>query len=378
MKRCERCGKPLIEFEEKFHQRAESPASISEKCWICSGAELQFEGGYADKPHHLVEISVCLIGIVLLILLSLPVLPFLHEYEVPVFIQIYMYALVGVYIIITTAITIIIHCMWGKKPKVGRVDPPLQRFYESSGPNTDIYTTTVNRDGNFVTTKETRYGYSKEDMWSTSDASDAPFSKVLWLIWAVPMYIIIHMLIGGFFVMWVGPYILVMIVRDIIAYSHNQEIPARVRRVYRFCRKYYGESPLTYGDKAAFLIAREKHFAKKARSKNGFASQFAQETDHGAPFYYIHKKGVSYMIVDYVEGERKSYFTTFVLVKKKNEDVKKRMIVGNGFVPSLYGDTEADWIEAGISEYALQHLEWYERKMDKILRSPKKFGKVVG
>ena len=84
IKKCERCGKPLTEFEIAFHQEAKSPSTVSSKCWVCSGAELEFMDGYTDKPHHKVEIFACLSAIALIAVLFISLFSILGEMAVPV------------------------------------------------------------------------------------------------------------------------------------------------------------------------------------------------------------------------------------------------------------------------------------------------------
>lgn len=383
IKKCEHCGKPLTEFETSFHQEAGSPSSISGKCWTCSGAEMQFMNGYTDKPHHRVEIFVCLLAVVLIAALLVPVLPYLAADELPAGLAFYPNVAVAVYFAIGVLVTLIIRRRGGKKPKIQEWDPPTTRYQHTYGPDTDIYTTTINRDGDFVTTKETRLGGSVDDRWGAHASSGSSFfdgvSKFYSKMFRLFLVPCLYLLAGGTFVFWVVPYILVMLVRDSIAQSHNRAVPGVLRRAYRHCRKVYGTPPISYDDKAGFLVSREKHLTKKSEQKDSFLSHYQQAAvDDSAPFFYTRKNGVSYMIVDYKREKNKNFGITFLLVEDGSGGLKKRIIVGDGFLPTDPSNWEHEWKEAGISLYAMQHLDWYEQKMEKILKSMKKNSEIVG
>ena len=96
IKKCSRCGKPLTEFEVAFHEEASSPSELSSQCWICSGAEMQFMNGYVDKPHHRLEIFICLATVAILLALFVPLIPYFNSYNLPLGLQVYAYAIVVV------------------------------------------------------------------------------------------------------------------------------------------------------------------------------------------------------------------------------------------------------------------------------------------
>lgn len=383
IKKCDCCGKPLTEFETSFHQEANSPSAISEKCWSCSGAELQFMDGYTDKPHHRAEIFVCILAVALIAALLIPVFPYLNETTLPTELILYPYLLVVAYFIIGTLVAFFIRRRGGKKPKIQEWDPPITRYQNNYGPNTDIYTTRINRDGDFVTTKETRLGGSIDDKWgahasSGSSALDG-ISNAYGKLFSFFISLCINLLIGVSFIFWVIPYILVMLVRDNIAQKHNKAVPKVLQRVYRRCRKAYGDAPISYDDKAGFLVSRENHRNKKAEEKNSFLSHYQQSSsDDSAPFFYTRKNDVSYMIIDYKRDQNKNFGVTFLLVAEDSDNLQKRIVVGNGFLPTAPNNWEHEWNEAGISLYAKQHLDWYEEKMKKILKSMKKNSEIVG
>ena len=383
IKRCDRCGKPLTEFETTFHEKANSPSAVSSKCWICSGAELEFMDGYTDKPHHRVEILACILAIALIAVLFIPLLPYLTETELAVGLNVYAYAIVIVYFAIGTLVTVIIRRRGRKKPKIQEWDPPMERYHHTYGPNTDIYTTKINRDGDFVTTKETRLGGSVDDKWGAHASSGSSVldgvSNVYGKLITVFLLPCLYLLAGGTFAFWVLPYILIMMVRDSAAKSRNKSVPKDLQRVYRYCRKIYGNEPISYDDKAGFLVSREKHHTKKVEQKSGFLSHYQQSaSDDSAPFFYTCKNGISYMIVDYKKDQNKNFGTTFLLVSDGGKELQKRIVVGNGFVPTDPRNWEREWNEAGVSSYAKEHLDWYEQKMRKILKSTKKSREIVG
>jgi len=383
MKKCKCCGKPLTEFEISFHQEAGSPPSISEECWSCSGAEKQFMDGYTDKPHHRVEILVCLLAFALIAALLVPVFPYLNETELPESLAFYPYIIVIGYFAIGTLATFIIRRRGGKRPSVQESDPPMTRYKRTYGPDTDIYTTTVNRDGDLVTTKETRMGGSIDDRWEAHASSGSSriddISKFYGKMLSLFLTPCIYLLLGGTFAAWGVPYIFVMLARDKVAQGHNKIVPNPLQRAYRHCRKVYGVAPISYDDKVGFLVSREKHQAKKAESKNSFLSNYQQPSDDdSAPFFYTHRNGVSYMIIDYKREQNKNFGITFLLVNDGDDNLQKRIVVGNGFLPANDCDWKHEWNEAGISRYAMEHLEWYEQKMRKILKSIKKNSEIVG
>ena len=69
---------------------------------------------------------------------------------------------------------------------------------------------------------------------------------------------------------------------------------------------------------------------------------------------------------------------TTVLVWDGGKELQKRIVVGNGFLPTDPHNWEQEWNEAGISSYAKEHLDWYEQKMKKILKSMKKNQDIIG
>lgn len=383
IKKCDRCGKPLIEFETSFHQEANSPASVSGKCWACSGGEMQFMDGYADKPHHRVEIFACILAVAFIFALLIPIFPYLNETNLPRGLEFYPYILVVVYFIIGTLTVFIIRRRGGKKPKIQEWDPPMTRYQNTYGPNTDIYTTKINRDGDFVTTKETRLGGSIEDRWgahassgsSVVDGVSNAYGKLL-SAFLIPCF---YLLAGGTFLFWVIPYILIMTVRDTNAKNSNKAVPKALQRAYRHCRAQFGDCPISYNDKAGFLVSRENHRTKKAEQTNSFLAHYQQDSvDDSAPFFYTRKNGVSYMIVEYKREQNKNFGTTFLLVDDGNGTLQKRIVVGNGFVPTEPQNWEREWNEAGISTNAMKHLDWYEQKMKSIVKSLKKNSEIVG
>ncbi|MBQ8880180.1 MAG: hypothetical protein IJY69_05040 [Clostridia bacterium] len=138
-------------------------------------------------------------------------------------------------------------------------DPPMTRYHHTAGPNTDIYTTKINRDGDFVTTKETRLGGSVEDRWGSHASSGSSlldgisnfYSKLIVYTLIPCMYL----MAGGTFIFWVLPYIVFMLVRDANAKAHNSKVPIELQRAYRRCSKLYDEAPISHSDKAGYLIS---------------------------------------------------------------------------------------------------------------------------
>ena len=384
IKRCTSCGKPLTEFEVSFHDKAGSPSAISSKCWICSGAEEQFANGYTDKPNHRFEILMCILAVAALVALLIPVVPYLNSYDVPMLVELYSYALVVIYFAIGTFVFYLIRRKGGKKPEIREWDPPMTRYEHTYGPDTEIYKTTVNKDGDFVTTKETRLGGSVDDKWSAHapttgsniiDRGIDLYSK-FFAIFITPC---IYLLAGGTFIFWAIPYILIMSVRDKNAKSFNATVPKKLQQAYRRCRKDFGKSPISYDDKVGYLVSKAIYQNKKAEQKNSFLSHYTgSEEDADAPFFYTHKDDVSYMIVEYKRPENKNFGITFLLVDDGENDLQKRIVVGDGFLPTDPQNWQSDWKDLGVSQYTMTHLDWYEKKMRSIMRSFKKNSEIVG
>lgn len=383
IKRCSSCGKPLTEFEVSFHEKAESPSTISSKCWICSGAEQQFMNGYTDKPSHSLEIFACLVAIAALVVLCLPVAPYFDSYDVPILLQLYSYVLVVIYFAIGTFVFYLIRRRGGKKPEIREWDPPMTRYQHNYGPNKDIYKTTVNRDGDFVTTKETLYGGSVDDKWSAHASSGSDiFDRIIDFYSKFIVFFMkpcIYLLAGGTFAFWVVPYILIMMARDKKAQSYNKAVPKRVQRAYRSCRNEFGTSPISYDDKTGYLVSKDKFQTKKSEQTNSFLSHYTDpKEDASAPFFYTYKNGVSYMIVEYKRPQNKNFGVTFLLVGDSINNLQKRIVVGDGFLPTDPQNWETDWNDMGVSQYTMQHLDWYEKKMRSIMKSMKKTSEIVG
>lgn len=338
--------------------------------------------GYTDKPHHRVEIFVCLIAAALILFLFMPLVPYLNSQTLPPMLYAYSYVLVVLYFAIGTLAFYIIRKRGGKKPVIREWDPPMTRYQHTYGPNTDIYTTKINREGDFVTTKETRLGGSIDDKWGKHASSgSAALDKIsnfygkMIFVFLVPC---IYLLAGGTFMFWALPYILIMLVRDNIAKSHNKAVPKPLQRAYRQCRKLYGNPPISYDDKAGYLVSREKHKEKRAEETNSFLAHYKEHSDDGsAPYFYTRKDNVSYMIVEYKRVEGKNYGVCFVLVSD-GRDIKKRIVVADGFIPTDPENWAQDWREAGVSNKTLEHLDWYEEKMKKIMRGVKRNSEIVG
>ena len=382
MKKCDHCGKPLTEFETAFHREAASPPAISGKCWRCSGAEMQFMDGRVDKPHHRLEILLCLVGVALIVALFLPLRPYLTEESLPAHLALYPYLLLLAYFAIGTLITVVIRRRGGKKPKLQEWDPPMNRFTHTYGPNTDIYTTTVNRDGDLVTTKETRLGGSINDNWSAHASSGSSlidgiskfYGKLLYLC-LVPC---IYMLLGGTFIIWAIPYVLVMLAGDSGTKKQNKAVPHALAQAYRHCRATY-PAPLSYDDKAGYLVSREQHRTKKSEARNSFLAHYQPKADtDDLPFFYTRRDGVSYMIVEYKREQGKNYGTTFLLMEAGDGRLQKRIAVGDGLLPTDPSSWKHEWYDAGVSQQTMNHLERYEQKMNEILHSPKKNSTFMG
>lgn len=381
--RCQCCGKPLNEFETSFHKEAASPSSISGKCWSCSGAEKQFKNGYVDKPNHRLEIFVCIIAIAIIIALFSPLVPYLNSYDTPEHLQNYPYLFGVGYVIVGLIATLIIRRDKNKKPTVQQWDPPMTRYEHIYGPDTDYYKTSVNAKGDYITTKETRYGGKVKDHWGHHSLPNSSFwDKIITFyagIFAIGFAFCITMMIAVTFAFWVLPYIFVKLTRDKKAKKSNKSIPKQVKSAYRNCRKKYGVSPISYDDKVSFLISKENCQSKKSERRNDFLSNFkGDSTADPIPFFYTRKKKVSYMIVDYKRASNKNFGVTFLLVDNGKNGIQKQIVVGNGFVPSSTSDWRSDWTDAGVSSYAMQHMEWYEQKMQKIMKSSKKNSDVAG
>ncbi|MBQ8880181.1 MAG: hypothetical protein IJY69_05045 [Clostridia bacterium] len=83
------------------------------------------------------------------------------------------------------------------------------------------------------------------------------------------------------------------------------------------------------------------------------------------------------MVVEYKRANNKNFGTAFVLVENGKE-LEKRLVVGNGFIPTEPQNWLTEWNEAGVSAEVLDKLPKYEEKTKKIMNSSSRNSEIVG
>ena len=154
------------------------------------------------------------------------------------------------------------------------------------------------------------------------------------------------------------------------------KIPANLQKAYKIALSASEKMPLTYHDKVGFLVSREE--CKKAPvsvspKADRFLSNFAEQQAAPAkriPFFFTRHDKTAYMSVDYKEG--RDVGVSFVLVKKENAPIEKRIVVGKEFADTDPASWQADWAALGASAKATGDIAWYEEKMTALLKSTKK------
>ena len=184
------------------------------------------------------------------------------------------------------------------------------------------------------------------------------------------------MFLGASFIFWAIPYLVYAILKNKMSEEKRAKIPADLQKAYKISLAASEKMPLTYHDKVGFLVSREnckKAPASASQKTDGFLSNFvkteAAAPEKRLPFFFKRYGKTAYMIVDYKEG--KDPGTTFVLVKKENAPIEKRIVVGHSFADTQSADWEADYSELGASA-ARYNMAWYEAKMTELLKNPKK------
>lgn len=376
MRTCERCQKPLTDFELTFHQKAQSPQRLSCQCWSCSGAEQDFVKLKIGVLSHCPEIVVSLLGVVFIAALIVIIAPLLSlpSSEVPdFFIQSAAY-----YIIACSLIpTFVIFIRKKKRKKTYISDPPMERYSYSYGISSTRYITKEKFDGSIVTEKVTDNGTRLVDNWKCNYNSSFSekiidfyvglFSKFVWFL--------IFIFVGFTFAFWAIPYIITVLVSDIRTSSKQKALPPMLRKAYAESKKKEQQMPITFQDKVKFLVSKENSY-KKSANKSKFVSNFtgASPAYKDKPFYYTYKKKtkLSYMIVDYHREENKNYGITFVLIGNRKGVIDRKMITENNFVDSDSNEWALDWKQHGVPYSIISNIVWYENKFTEIIKSKRR------
>lgn len=383
MKKCDQCQKPLSQFEVIFHREANSPPAVSGKCWRCSRADQAFEKANLDKPNHKTEITVCILCLILSVALFLPLVPYLDQYTLPPLLQVHMYvALIGM-IALGTLSTSVIFSRKKKKKDLLPMDPPEERYHNNPGTSHTSYVSKERYDGAIVTEKVTRYTGGVEDQWNWSGASTDSGNRIVKLYGDFCVGTIkacAYVFAGTVFLIWVIPYICVVLSKDQKSAKYRAKIPRELRRAYKIGKEKAKNSPLSYHHKVGFLVSRENCKKAKAKPKSFLDNFSSAETSTGElhPFFYTRIKNISYMIVDYRHPTNKNYGISFVLVENRNGSFAKKMVIEDEFVDSNEQDWQSDWKESGASPNAYGNIRWYENKFRSILNSHKKSKEILG
>ncbi len=378
MKKCERCGKPLSQFEVKFHAEAGSPAAISEKCWTCSKADTAFDGADVKNKGHKKQITYCLLGLIAIVVAFLPLMPYLDEYDLPILLNVYSKLVVIFYVAVGAFVSypILLRVLERRKESVLRVDPPEERYGTRYTPETTHYEGRERFDGTIIVNKVTRGGDVQVDRWEWYGTSNEKVNGILGLYGTLIekiIYITVLIFMGAAFAFWAIPYIIYAVLKDKKTAEKRAKIPAALQKAYKTSLAAAQPMPLTYHDKVGFLVSRENcKKAPKNSEGDAFLSNFkeAEKREARLPFYFKRYNGVAYMIVDFKEGTVAG--KTFVLVKEKNGPIEKRIVVGNAFADADPADWASDWSALGVSAQKIGYVGWYEERMESLLKDPRK------
>ena len=381
MKKCDVCGKPLSDFEARFHAEAGSPAAISGKCFACCGARKTFGGADVENGGHKKQIALCILGLALIFVAAIPLLPYLNSYELPWLLELYSALFKVICFVIGTAVAYFVASRFfaGRKESERRIDPPEQRYGTRYTPEKTYVEAKEQIDGSFRFEKITRGGTSQVDRWNWYGTSNERVDGILGayakLIETI-IYLVIYAFLGAAFIFWVIPYIAYAAWKDTKTAAKRAKIPANLQKAYKTSLAAAEDMPLTYHDKVGFLVSREeckKRPASSSRKTDRFLSNFVQgeaaAPEKHLPFFFKRYGKTAYMIVDYKEGRDQG--TTFVLVKKENAPIEKRIVVGHAFADASASDWEADYSALGASAVRY-NMAWYEAKMTELLKNPKK------
>ena len=379
MKKCECCGRPLSDFEVKFHAEAHSPDSVSRKCWDCSHAAEAFEGADVENKGHKKQITTVIVCAALCFLLFLPLLPYLDSYELPLLMELYSGVAVLLCIVLgAIAFYPILSRFLAKRKESGlRIDPPEQRYGTSYSPVTTHYEAKERFDGTFVFNKVTRGGASQVDRWEWHGVSNEKVDGLLGaygnLIEKV-IYLAVLAFFGAAFIFWAIPYLAYAIVKDKMSAERRAKIPADLQKAYNVSRAAARPMPLSYHDKVGFLVSRESCAKAPAKSSGDrFLSNFKTEEskkETRLPFFFKRYGGTAYMIVDYKEGGLLG--TSFVLVKDGKNPIEKRIVIGRAFADTDPAAWEEDYKALGASSRTVYSMAWYEEKMDALMKDSRK------
>lgn len=378
MKKCETCGRPLSDFEVRFHREVSSPATVSGKCWDCSHAADAFEGADVENKGHKKQIAVVIACAALCFLLFLPLLPYLDSYELPLLLELYS----GIAVVLCVAIgAVAFHPIFQRflsrqKESALRIDPPEQRYGTSYSPVTTHYEAKERFDGTFVFNKVTRGGASQVDCWGWHGTSN---EKVDGLLGAYGnfiekvIYLAVLTFFGAAFIFWAIPYLAYAVVKDKMSAEKRANIPEGLQKAYAVSHAAAKPMPLTYHDKVGFLVSREGcKKAPAAPAGNAFLKNFKEEEKKAArlPFFFKRYGNTAYMIVDYKECGLVG--VSFVLVKEGKMPIEKRVVVARRFADTDPAAWESEWTALGVSSQVKYNMAWYEEKMTALLKDSRK------
>ena len=378
MKKCETCGRPLSDFEVRFHSEAGSPSSVSEKCFDCSKASEAFEGADIENKGHKKQISFCVIGILLCIAVFLPLFPYLNSYELPLLMELYSGAAVVLCVLIgAVAFHPTFQRFLSRHKESGlRTDPPVERYGTCYSPVKTSYEIKEKYDGVFTVNKLTSGGASQVDRWEWRSTGNEKIDGIAGAYGSLIekiIYIMAYAFFGASFIFWVLPYIAYAIYKDRKSAAIRANIPEGLQKAYAVSHAAAKPMPLTYHDKVGFLISREGcKKAPAAPAGNAFLKNFKEEEKKAArlPFFFKRYGNTAYMIVDYKECGLVG--VTFVLVKEGKMPIEKRVVVARRFADTDPAAWESEWTALGVSSQVKYNMAWYEEKMTALLKDSRK------
>ncbi len=379
MKKCETCGRPLSDFEIRFHSEAGSPPAVSEKCFHCSKASEAFAGADVEHKGHKKQIAACILGALLCIVLCLPLLPYLSSYDAPLWVEAYSVIGVLLYIAIGAAAfyPILTRFLSRRKESALRIDPPEERYGTAYSPITTTYEVKERYDGAYTVNKFTRGGAERVDRWEWHSLGNEKIDGIMGMYGSLIekiVYITALIFFGTAFVFWVIPYLVYAVYKDRKTAAVRRSIPAELQRAYRIGLSAAKPMPLTYHDKVGFLVSRENcKKAPAAPAGNEFLASFKgaeKKAEARLPFFFKRYGGTAYMIVGYKECGLVG--VSFVLVKEGKAPIEKRVVVGNRFADTDPAAWEADWKALFAPSQLTFNIAWYEEKMTALLKDSRK------
>lgn len=325
MKRCSKCGKPLTEFEIKFHRNASSGSDLSSQCWNCIRGDELF-GRYKDRS---LQIKTCLLGLLFFGLLAL-----IGENANAIIFSI-IFILMG----IVPTIAILFH-----RSTHHDYRDPAEQHYSYDYSESTHYESTFKDDGTIITEKITSTDSSSTNNWRKKGI----FKKLFLGYFMVPT-----------FVFWAIPYIVYAIYSSKII---KPGIPSNLRGAYIKTQNEYVKVPIDFSKKVSFLQKRESSLKvqRQRMRENPLLGVYNNASpSSSAPYIFFTDKDDSYMIIDY-HYSYSGYGVCFLLVQRGRGIIKPQMYIGNSYVLlDENDDWKSIWKREGSSEEVIANIDSY-------------------